>query len=67
MMTNSVFRIRAMASAWANANSLALEKSEGWKIDCTKGTVWVGWVTMQILSRIFSPGATIRHQLISFF
>jgi hypothetical protein len=28
-----------MASAWANADSLAGEKSEGWKIDLTNGLV----------------------------
>jgi hypothetical protein len=29
MMTNLVFRISAMASAWTNAKSLAFEKSDG--------------------------------------
>ena len=29
MMTNSLLVNNAMASAWAKANSLALEKSEG--------------------------------------
>jgi hypothetical protein len=37
MMTNSVSPISATARAWANANSLASEKSDGWKIDLTKG------------------------------
>src|SRR6267142_3488517 len=37
MMINSVSPMSAMARAWANASSLASEKSEGWKIDLTKG------------------------------
>jgi hypothetical protein len=46
-------RISAMASAWAKANLLALEKSEGWKIDCTKGTVSDAWLMMGSVSRFF--------------
>jgi hypothetical protein len=46
MMTNLVSLIRAMARAWANASSLAAEKSEGWKIDLTNGVEYLGSLTM---------------------
>src|SRR4029453_1579477 len=60
MMTNSVSPISATARAWANASSLASEKSDGWKIDLTNETARDGLLIVSTPMTYSSPNLKIH-------